>query len=100
MGPFLLLVCGNDTLLFRVTINFDSECQWIGKILQIEGSKALIHFDGWKPQHDDWVPRKLLADLPPPEVLAKAVHGRIPTKAEEEKLAKSGNPSFRCFVEN
>lgn len=50
-----------------------------------EGNKALVHFDGWKPMHDQWLHRVLLSPLPEPEVLAKAFHGRLLTKTEEEK---------------
>jgi hypothetical protein len=74
----------------RVMINFAPDCQWIGKIREVEGSRALIHFDGWKPHHDQWVPRKNLCELPPPEMLsmAKVVHGKILTKEEQDKIAK------------
>jgi hypothetical protein len=69
-------------------IHFAPDCQWIGKIREIEGSRALLHFDGWKPHHDQWVARKQLCELPPPEVLAKVVHGRVLTQVEQDKIAK------------
>jgi hypothetical protein len=72
----------------KVCCIFNDDCKWIGRIREIEGNKALIHFDGWKPIYDQSLNRSMLVPLPPPEVLSRASHGRLPTKAENEKYEK------------
>jgi len=62
-----------------------SQAKWVCKVLDIQGTTALVHFPGWKDKHDLWVERSTLEELPAEEVLARAQRSRLLTEAEEQK---------------
>lgn len=63
----------------------DSTGKWICKILDIQGTVALVHFPGWKPKHDLWVERETLETLPGDDVLKHVQRSRLETTKEREK---------------
>jgi hypothetical protein len=65
-----------------------SKAKWICKIRFIEGTKAFVHFPGWKDKHDLWVQRSALEPLPPEGVLARAQRSRLMSEEEETNLLR------------